>query len=42
VGSQWFGYYDSDAKALEGAEKLKDLKSVTAKAQEKGKAPLLG
>jgi hypothetical protein len=40
AGFPWFEYYDADAKALEGAYKLSDLKSVTAKGQEKGEAPL--
>jgi hypothetical protein len=40
AGFPWFDYYDADAKALEGAEKLKDLKSISAKGQEKGETPL--
>jgi hypothetical protein len=40
AGLPWFDYYDADAKALEGAEQLKRLKSVAAKNQEKGAAPL--
>jgi hypothetical protein len=40
AGLPWFDYYDADAKALEGAEHLKRLKSVAAKGQEQGAAPL--
>ena len=36
AGLPWFEYYGADAKALLGAEKLKHLKSVTAKGREKG------
>ena len=36
AGLPWFEYYGADAKALKGAEKLKHLKSVTAKGREKG------
>jgi hypothetical protein len=41
AGLPWFDYYDADAKALEGAEKLKNVLSVTAKGREKGEAPML-
>jgi hypothetical protein len=40
AGFPWFEYYDADAKALEGAEKLKKLKSVIANGKEKGETPL--
>jgi hypothetical protein len=40
AGLPWFEYYGADAKALQGAEKLKHLKSVTAKGEEKGAKPL--
>lgn len=38
AGLPWFDYYDADAKALDGAEKLKALKSIAAKDREKGTA----
>jgi hypothetical protein len=40
AGLPWFEYYDADARALEGAQALRRLKSVTAKGQEKGETPL--
>jgi hypothetical protein len=39
-GLPWFDYYDGDAKALEGADKLSDLKSVDEMARDKGEPAL--
>jgi hypothetical protein len=39
AGLPWFDYYDADAKMLEGAEQLKQLKSVAIKRQEKAETP---
>ncbi len=36
AGLPWFDYYGGDLKALEGAVKLKDLKSVAEVSQQKG------
>ena len=41
AGLPWFDYYAADAKALEGAERLKGLKSVAKIGAEKGE-PLSG
>jgi hypothetical protein len=40
AGLPWFEYYDADAKALQGAAKLKDLGSIAATGQQKGEASL--
>jgi hypothetical protein len=40
AGFPWFDYYDAEARAVEGAEKLKYVLSVDAKGKEKGEAPL--
>lgn len=40
AGLPWFDYYAQDAIALEGAAKLKDLKSVAQLGKEKDDAPL--
>ncbi len=40
AGLPWFEYYGGDLKALEGAETLGDLKSVTELGDEKGDSPL--
>jgi len=40
-GLPWFEYYDEDAVALEGSDKLASLKSVAAKGAEDGLTPLL-
>jgi hypothetical protein len=40
AGYPWFDYYDAEAKALEGAKVLADLKSVKEKGQEKRETPL--
>ncbi len=37
AGLPWFDYYDGDLTALEGAEKLADLESVTARRVGKGR-----
>ncbi len=40
AGLPWFEYYDADRKALEGADTLKDLKSVAEMGKQKGDVPL--
>ncbi len=40
AGLPWFDYYGGDAKAVEGAEKLGDLKSVAGMGKEKGESAL--
>ena len=42
MGLPWFDYYDGDAKAIAGAEKLESIKSVAQVGEEQGSAPLLG
>jgi hypothetical protein len=39
-GLPWFEYYSENLSAVEGAEKLKELKSVAEKGKEKGDVPL--
>ena len=39
AGLPWFEYYGSDAKALEGAEVLKNLSSVIDMGKQKGETP---
>lgn len=41
-GYPWFGCYDADAKALDGARALAGIKSVAAMAKEKRVDPLQG
>ena len=36
AGLPWFDYYDAEAKALEGAKPLKNMKSVAELAKAKG------
>lgn len=40
AGLPWFEYYDADAKAIEGAEKLGKIKSVKNMGDERGETPL--
>jgi hypothetical protein len=40
AGLPWFDYYDDSAKALKGAEILKELKSVVEMGKQKGDVPL--
>ncbi len=40
AGLPWFDYYGGDREALEGAEKLADLKTVKEIGEEKGEQPL--
>lgn len=40
MGLPWFDYYDGDAEAVAGAEKLKTLASVAQVAENKGATPL--
>ncbi len=40
MGLPWFDYYSSDAEALGGASKFKDISSVTEFAGQKGMAPI--
>lgn len=40
AGLPWFDYFDDDAKALEGSEKLTTLDSVAAQGIKQGKQPL--
>ena len=42
MGLPWFHYYDGDAKAIAGAEKLGSIKSVVQVGKEQDSAPLLG
>ncbi len=42
AGLPWFHYYGGDAKAVEGAEKFGDLKSVAEMGKEKGESALPG
>ena len=39
-GLPWFDYYDDSKAALDGAEPLKDLKSIAELGEEKGEIPL--
>jgi hypothetical protein len=40
AGLPWFDYYDADAKALDGSDRLAKTKTVTEMAKHKGEAPL--
>ena len=40
AGLPWFDYYDADAKAVAGADKLKDVSSVAEVGATKGETPL--
>ena len=40
MGLPWFDYYNSDAEALDGTGKFKDVSSVSEMAGQKGKAPM--
>ncbi len=40
AGLPWFEYYDDSKVALEGGERLKELKSVVEFGKEKGDVPL--
>ena len=40
AGLPWFDYYGGDREALEGAEKLSELKTVKGMGEEKGEHPL--
>ncbi len=39
-GLPWFDYYGADAKAVDGSEKLRGLKSIAKKAEQTGQGPL--
>ncbi|MDE2792906.1 MAG: hypothetical protein OXI81_21165 [Paracoccaceae bacterium] len=39
-GLPWFDYYDSDARAVAGSDKLRGLKSIAQQAKSKGHGPL--
>ena len=42
MGLPWFDYFDGDAKAIAGAEKLEPIKSVVQIGKEQGSTPLPG